>query len=118
MYCSKARLERWKGFHSINIVVYVFVVFAKLVEEMTDFLDLEESSQLLGGEAKGNAVLAADPIIRQMHALVKGMNLEQVHQAINSEAIRSNNKNIILSYLQKGFIFTKIIIQFTLKVEV
>jgi len=62
----------------------------KLVEEMIDFLDLEESSQLLGGEAKANAVVAAEPIIRQMHEIVKGINLEHVHQAVNSEAFRSN----------------------------
>ncbi len=56
---------------------------------MMDYLDLEDSSQLLGGEAKGNGVLAAEPIIRQMHSIVKGINLDNVHQAINSQPIRS-----------------------------
>jgi len=60
-----------------------------LVEDMMDFLDLEEGSQLLGGEAKANAILAAEPIIRQMYALVKAINLEHINQAMNSEAIRS-----------------------------
>lgn len=56
---------------------------------MMEYLDLEESSQILGGEAKGNAVLVAEPIIRQMHSIVKGISLDHVHQAINSEPIRS-----------------------------
>jgi len=53
------------------------------------FLELEESSQLLGGEAKANAILTAEPLIRQMHDMIKHINLERVQEAINSEAIRS-----------------------------
>ncbi len=68
--------------------IYCIIVFV-LAEDMMDFLELEESSQLLGGEAKANAILTAEPLIRQMHQLVKGINLEQVQGAINSEAIRS-----------------------------
>lgn len=56
-----------------------------------DCLELEESSQLLGGEVKGNAVLAAEPLIRQMHAIIKGISLQHAHEAINSEAIRGNS---------------------------
>jgi len=61
----------------------------KKVEELLEYLDLEESSQLLGGEAKANAILAADPIIRQVYGIVKGINLDQVNETINSEALRS-----------------------------
>ncbi|CAG7838313.1 unnamed protein product [Allacma fusca] len=61
----------------------------KKVEDMIDFLDLEESSQLLGGEAKANAVLAAEPIIRQMYGIIKEISLDQVNEAINSEALRN-----------------------------
>jgi len=61
----------------------------KSSEQVLDFLELEESGQLLGGEAKVNAILAAEPLIRQMHEWAKGISLNQVHEAINSEAIRN-----------------------------
>jgi hypothetical protein len=59
------------------------------VEDMMEFLELEESSQLLGGEAKANAVLAAEPIIRQMYGIIKEMSLDELNEAINSEALRN-----------------------------
>ncbi|CAL8088374.1 unnamed protein product [Orchesella dallaii] len=60
----------------------------KKVEEMMEYLEFEESNQLLGGEAKANAVIAAEPVIRQMFALVKTINLDDINEAMNSEAIR------------------------------
>lgn len=59
------------------------------VEEMMDYLEFEENNQLLGGEAKANAVIAAEPIIRQMFSLVKSINLQDINDAMNSESIRS-----------------------------
>ncbi|ODM99314.1 hypothetical protein Ocin01_07368 [Orchesella cincta] len=61
----------------------------KNVEEMMEYLEVEESNQLLGGEAKANAVIAAEPVIRQMFSLVKSINLDDINEAMNSEAIRN-----------------------------
>lgn len=54
-----------------------------------EYLEFEENNQLLGGEAKANAVIAAEPVIRQMFSLVKSINLQDISEAMNSEAIRS-----------------------------
>lgn len=67
--------------------MFLFSVVA--VEEMNDYLEFEANNQLLGGEAKANAVIAAEPVIRQMFALVKTINLQEIDEAMNSEAIRS-----------------------------
>ena len=39
-------------------------------------------------EAKANAILLAEPIIRQMHSIIKNINVENVNEAINSKDIR------------------------------
>jgi len=61
----------------------------KNVEEMMEYLEFEESNQLLGGEAKANAVIAAEPVIRQMFSLVKSINLQDINEAMNSDVIRN-----------------------------
>lgn len=61
-----------------------------------EYLEFEENNQLLGGEAKANAVIAAEPVIRQMFALVKSINLQDISESMNSEAIRSKIVSILL----------------------
>jgi len=64
----------------------------KSVEEILDVIQLEDSSnqggELLGSESKANAILLAEPIIRQMHSTLKNFNVDEVNEAINSKDIR------------------------------
>lgn len=55
---------------------------------MLELLELE-SSELLGCEAKANAILAAEPFIHQTHALLQQIDLNKINEAMNSEEIRS-----------------------------
>lgn len=84
----------------LNNVMYVNLLLTSflnsfLVEEMMEYLEFEENNQLLGGEAKANAVIAAEPVIRQMFALVKSINLQDISESMNSEAIRSKIVSIL-----------------------
>ena len=50
-----------------------------------------QGSELLGSESKANAILLAEPIVRQMHRMIKNINVEEVNEAMNSKNIRGKS---------------------------
>jgi len=63
----------------------------KSVEEILDLIQLEDStnaSQIIGCESKANAILLAEPIIKQMHQQIRNINIDEANDAINSKDIR------------------------------
>jgi len=68
------------------------------VDELISLLSLEKSSFLLGGEEKANAILAAEPIIRQIHDITKRIKIDEINRALNSEEIRSKNNGVFCEH--------------------
>lgn len=55
---------------------------------MIQLEDSANASQIIGCESKANAILLAEPIIKQMHQQIKNIDIDEANEAINSKDIR------------------------------